>query len=330
MNQHFRALIAEGNSKQYTVEFKELPMTSLPAGEVLVRVQYSSLNYKDGLAVTGRGKIIRKFPMVCGIDLAGKVLESSSSVFRPGDEVLAVGQNLSETVWGGYSQFARLPAEAVLPAVPGLSLRQAMAIGTAGLTAMLALQAMEHNGLRPGAREILVTGATGGVGSIAILLLAAGGYRVAAATGRPAFQAYLRDLGANTIVERAELAQAAPPLASERWAAGIDTVGGSTLASLLAATAACGSVAAVGLAGSSDLSTTVFPFILRNVSLLGINSVQAPKELRVRAWNRLAKQLPLAKLDALTRLEPLSKIKELANELLDGKLHGRIAIDVGA
>jgi putative YhdH/YhfP family quinone oxidoreductase len=268
--------------------------------------------------------------MICGIDLAGTVIESSSPLFRAGDEVLAVGQNLSETVWGGYSQLAKLPAEALVPLPQGLSLQQAMAIGTAGFTAMLALLALEQNGLRPGTGEVLVTGATGGVGSVAILLLAAGGYQVAAATGRPEFRSYLRDLGAKTIVERSELTQKAPPLGSERWAGGIDSVGGAVLANLLATTAGNGSVATVGLAGGSDLATTVFPFILRNVSLLGVNSVQAPKELRMRAWDRLAKQLPLPKLEGITRLEPLSRIKELAEQLLDGKLWGRVALDVGA
>lgn len=330
MKDRFRALVAEGNSKQYRVEFTELPLASLPAGEVLVNVQYSSLNYKDGLAITGRGKIIRKFPMVCGIDLAGRVLESSVERFRAGDEVLVTGQNLGETVWGGYSQLARLPADALVSVPQGLTLKQAMAIGTAGFTAMLALIALESNHLTPDAGEIIVTGAAGGVGSIAVALLAGRGYRVAASTGRPELHSYLHDLGASTIVDRNELTQKVPPLGPERWAGGIDNVGGQTLAYLLATTAAYGSIASVGLAGGAELATTVFPFILRNVSLLGINSGQPPQPLRAKAWQRLAQEVPRAKLDGITRLEPLSRIQELAEEILAGKIRGRVVVDVNA
>ena len=330
MSDTFRALIAEGDSKQYTVEFKELHRTSLPPGDVLVEIRYSSLNYKDGLTITKRGKVVRKFPMVCGIDLAGRVLESSSAEFRPGDQVLVAGQGLGETLWGGYSQLARLPADAVTRVPEGLDLKRAMALGTAGFTAMLSLIALEHNGVKPGEREIVVTGAAGGVGSVAVALLAARDYRVAASTGRPQLHSWLRELGATSIVDRSDLAQKTPPLASERWAGAIDNVGGQTLANLLASMASYGAVASCGLAGGAEFSTTVYPFILRNVSLLGINSVQAPKALRIQAWSRLAKELPISKLDAISSVEPLSKIKDLAEQILAGEIRGRVVIDVNA
>jgi acrylyl-CoA reductase (NADPH) len=326
----FHALIAEGTKERYTTELKDLPLDSLPPGDVLVEVVYSSLNYKDALAVTGQRPVIREFPMVCGIDLAGRVLESSSPDFSPGDEILAVGQGLGETRWGGYSQRARLPADAVVPLPVRMNLEQAMALGTAGFTAMLALIALEHQGVVPGDRELLVTGASGGVGSIAVALLAGHGYKVAASTGRPDAHEYLRALGATTVLDREEAARQGPPLAPERWAGGIDTVGGQTLASLIASTAAYGGVAACGLAGSAELSTTVYPFILRNVSLLGINSVYPPKPLRFLAWERLSRDPVLAKLDTIASVEPLSDIRQLADQLLAGHIRGRVVIDVNA
>ena len=326
----FNALVAEGSNAGYTVGFQRLTKDSLPAGEVLVEVLYSSLNYKDGLAVTGRGKILRKFPMVCGIDTAGRVLESSSAEFRAGDEVLAVGQGLGESRWGGYSQRARVPADALLHVPAGLSVKRAMAIGTAGFTAMLCLMALERYGVTPGSKEMLVTGAGGGVGSIAVALLAARGYRVAASTGRAELHSFLHSLGATTIVDRAELAQKTPPLAPERWAGAIDSVGGQTLASIIAATSAYGAVAACGLAGGTEFIASVLPFILRNVALLGINSVNTPKPERIRAWERLARELPLDKLDSLTRVEPLSKIKGLSEQILAGSIRGRVVPDVNA
>lgn len=326
----FNALIAEGSSSDYKVAFKQLPKDALPDGEVLVDIAYSSLNYKDALAVTARGKIIRKFPMICGIDLAGRVLESSSAEFRPGDQVLAVGQSLGETRWGGYSQRARLPADVLLHAPAGLSMKQTMAIGTAGFTAMLSLMALEHNGVKPGPKEIIVTGAGGGVGSIAVALLVAKGYKVAASTGRAELHPFLHELGATSIVDRAELAQKPAPLAAERWAGAIDSVGGPTLSSVISATAAYGAVAACGMAGGAEFTSSVFPFILRNVALLGINSVATPKPLRVQAWERLARELPAQKLDLLTTVEPLSKIKELSEAILAGKIRGRVVVDVNA
>jgi acrylyl-CoA reductase (NADPH) len=326
----FRALLAEGARKAYSTDFKEIASDALPPGDVLIEIMYSSVNYKDGLAVTGRGDIIRTFPMVCGIDLAGRVLESTSPAFRTGDEVLGVGQGLGEALWGGYSQRARVPATAILHVPHGLTPKQSMAVGTAGFTAMLCLMALEHQGLKPGAREILVTGAGGGVGSVAVALLAARGYKVAASTGRPEVHAYLQDLGAATIVDRATLAVKAPPLASERWGGAIDTVGGQTLASVLSATAAYGAVAACGLVGGVELPTTVIPFILRNIALLGINSVQSPKPMRVQAWDRISRELPLTKLDTMTTVEPLSRIKDLSERILAGKIRGRVVVDVNA
>lgn len=325
----FRALLAEGTSKEYTVSFKDLFLDALPPGEVLVEILYSSLNYKDGLAVTAKGRVIRKFPMVCGIDLAGKVLESSSSEFVVGDEVLTIGQGLGETQWGGYSQRARVSSQTLLHVPPGLTLKRCMAIGTAGFTAMLSLMALEHNGLKSGG-EVLVTGAGGGVGSVAVALLAAKGHRVAASTGRPELHEYLDGLGASAIIERSELDQKTAPMISERWAGAIDSVGGQTLATIIAGTAAYGSVAACGLAGGPEFSTTVFPFILRNVSLLGINSSASPKLTRIEAWRRLASELPAAKLDAITSLGSLSDIRQLSEEILAGKLRGRMVIDVNA
>jgi putative YhdH/YhfP family quinone oxidoreductase len=326
----FRALIAEGSPDHYVTRFKDLTADALPPADVLVEVVYSSLNYKDALAVTGRGRIIRRFPMVCGIDLAGRVIATESPAFAIGDEVLVVGQGLSETQWGGYSQRARVRADAAAKLPAGLNLKQAMAIGTAGLTAMLALMALEDHGIAAGDREIVVTGAAGGVGSIAVALLAAHGYKVAASTGRTETHAYLRELGASTIVDREDLAKEGPPLGPQRWAGGIDAVGGTTLASVIASTAAYGSVAACGLAGGAELSMTVFPFILRNVALLGINSVDPPGPLSTRAWERLAHRAFLAKLDAIANLEPLSNVQELSQQILDGRIRGRVVIDVNA
>jgi acrylyl-CoA reductase (NADPH) len=324
----FRALVAEGTSDSYRTAFEDLPVSALPDGDLLIDVAYSSLNYKDALAVTGRGRVIRRFPMVCGIDLAGRVVASRSGEFQSGDEVLVAGQGLGETWWGGYAEAARVPADAAVRVPAGLTLEQSMALGTAGLTAMLALLALEHHQVVPGAGEVLVTGAAGGVGSLAVAMLAARGYRVAASTGRPEAHEYLRQLGASAIVERGELARKTPPLAPERWAGGIDTVGGQTLAAFLASTSAYGAVAACGLAGGAELSTTVFPFILRNVSLLGINSVYPPKTLRDRAWERLAGEPFLPKLAAISTVEPLSRIADLSGRILAGQVRGRVVLDV--
>jgi putative YhdH/YhfP family quinone oxidoreductase len=268
--------------------------------------------------------------MVCGIDLSGRVISTQSPEFAVGDEVIVTGHGLGETQWGGYSQRARVGADAAVKLPAGLNLQQAMAVGTAGITAMLSLIALEDHGVVPGDHEVVVTGAAGGVGSIAVALLAVHGYEVAASTGRPESHAYLRELGAKTIVNRADLVKKSPPLAPERWAGGIDAVGGQTLASVLASTRAYGAVAACGLAGGADLSTTVFPFILRNVALLGINSVAPPRSLSSRAWERLAQAAFVRKLDTIARLEPLSRIQDLSKQILDGQVRGRVVLDVNA
>jgi len=295
-----------------------------------VRVKHSTLNYKDGMILKGLGKLVRKYPHVPGVDFSGVVENSASLGFAPGDAVILTGWRVGETQWGGYAQKARVKADWLVKLPQGLSLEQAMAIGTAGFTAMLAVIALETHGLAPGQDgEVLVTGAAGGVGSVAVALLAAKGYRVAASTGRPAEHDYLRGLGAATIVERAELATAPTrPLLAERWLGAVDAVGGTTLASVLAAVRQGGSVAACGLTGGSELNTTVVPFLLRGINLLGIDSVMCPKPLRERAWQRLAAEMPLAKLDALTSRAGLKDLPALADKILAGQVRGRLVIDV--
>jgi acrylyl-CoA reductase (NADPH) len=307
---------------------QELTDDQLPDGDVTVAVRYSSLNYKDGLAVTGKGKIIRSFPMVCGIDLAGTVESSDSPSFQPGDDVVVTGWGLSETAPGGYTQRQRLKSDWLVKRPDGLTLEQTMAIGTAGLTAMLCIIALEKNGLTPQAGgEVLVTGAGGGVGSVAVAVLAKLGYQVAASTGRQETHDFLRSLGATTIIDREELATAGRPFDKERWAGAVDTVGSQTLATVLAQTRYGGSVAACGLVGGNDLPTTVLPFILRGVSLLGVDSVMCPTERRVEAWNRLAQDLPTAQLEEMTTVEPMTRVSELAEDILAGQTRGRVVID---
>jgi len=319
-----RTLMARENG----VAFEQVEERDLPPHGVTVDVAYSSLNYKDGLAVTGRGRIVRKFPMVLGIDLAGTVVASEVDEFKPGDRVLATGQGLSELDWGGYTQRGRYRPDTLVPVPDGISLEQAMHIGTAGITAMLCVLALEQNHVLPEEREVIVTGAAGGVGSIAVLLLARRGYRVAAATGRPELEDYLRALGATSIVPREELAAKGAPMQSERWAGGIDTVGGQTLANVYAQTAYEGAVACCGMAGGHELTIAVWPMILRNVSLLGVSSLRTSKAKRIEGWSRLATDLDLTKLAQLSRTEPLSRIVELSEEILAGHVRGRVAIDV--
>jgi acrylyl-CoA reductase (NADPH) len=307
---------------------QQLTDSDLPEGDVTVGVQWSSLNYKDGLAVTGKGKIIRSFPMVCGIDLAGVVEASDSTDWKPGDEVLVTGWGLSESHPGGFTERQRVRSQWLTRKPEGLSLQQTMAVGTAGLTAMLCVLALESAGLEPSVDgEVLVTGAGGGVGSVAVAVLAKLGYSVAASTGRTETHDYLRSLGATTIVNRDDLAGASRPLDKERWATAVDTVGSSTLATVLAQTRYRGAVAACGLAGGSDLATTVLPFILRNVSLLGIDSVSCPAPVRAVAWQRLASDLPADLLDSMTTVEPMTRVPELAEDILAGRTRGRVVID---
>ncbi|HEX8170808.1 MAG TPA: MDR family oxidoreductase [Thermoanaerobaculia bacterium] len=332
MSGNFRALIArQQDPKRYSVALETIGDDELPRdGEVLVDVAYSSLNYKDALAVTARGRIIRRFPMVPGIDLAGTVVESASDEFQPGDRVAGVAQGLGELDWGGYAQRQRVRANAVVKLPESLSLEQSMQIGTAGVTAMLAVMALEQAGITPSERELVVTGAAGGVGSLAVMLLARRGYRVAASTGRMELEPYLRGLGATSIIPRDELAKAGGPLQSERWGGGIDTVGGTTLATLFAQTAYEGAIACCGMAGGHELQTTVWPLILRNVSLLGVSSIATSKPKRIAVWSRLAEDVDRAQLADLSRTEPLARIFDVCEEILAGRVRGRIVIDVNA
>jgi acrylyl-CoA reductase (NADPH) len=318
----FQALVAHEDR----VAFEPLSDDDLPKNGVLVDVAYSSLNYKDALAVTRRGRIVRRFPMVLGIDLAGTVVSSDDPEFAPGDRVVGHGQGLGENDWGGYTTRERVRPDAIVHLPEGISLEQAMQVGTAGFTAMLCVLALERNGVMPDDREVVVTGAAGGVGSVAVMLLARLGYRVAASTGRPELESYFRSLGATSIIPREELAQKGAPMQTERWAGGIDTVGGITLTNLYAQTAYGGAVACCGMAGGHELATTVWPLILRNVSLLGISSLKTPKPQRIEAWARLTRETDFQLLADLSRTEPLSRIFELSEEIMAGKVRGRIVI----
>lgn len=326
MSDTFRALVARA---QNDVVFETKSLGDL-SGEVLIDVAYSSLNYKDGLAVTGKGRIVRRFPMIVGIDLAGTVIQSSSDEFKPGDRVLGTGQGLGESDGGGFTTKQRVRAETIVKVPDGLSFDDAMRLGTAGLTAMLCVLALEKDDVVPSDREVVVTGAAGGVGSLAVHLLARRGYKVAALTGRPELEPYLRDVGATSIVTRAEVENAKGPLQSERWAGAVDTVGGPILANVFAQTAYGGAVACCGMAASHELNTTVWPLILRNVSLLGVSSLKPSKPLRNQAWQRLAEDVDRQALGKMSRTEPLSNIFELAEEITNGKVRGRILIDVNA
>ncbi|UCH53831.1 MAG: oxidoreductase [Pseudomonadota bacterium] len=331
MAKTFKALLLEEQDKKINASFRELREDQLPEGDVTVAVEYSSLNYKDGMAIKGLGKLVRKYPHVPGIDLAGTVAASSNPAHKPGDKVVLTGWRVGEWHWGGYAQLARVKAEWLLPLPAELSPQQAMAIGTAGIAAMQAVMALEEHGLKPDQGEVLVTGATGGVGSLAVLLLANLGYKVAASTGRKELHDYLNQLGAQVIIHRAELsAPSERPLEPERWVGCVDSVGGTTLARVLAQTKYRCSVTSVGLAGGNKLETTVLPFLLRGVNLLGIDSAMCPIERRKQVWARLAKDLPRAKLDAITTVAPLGDLIKLADEILQGHIRGRTVIDMNA
>jgi acrylyl-CoA reductase (NADPH) len=304
--------------------------SSLPPGDTVVAVSHSGLNYKDALAVSGRPGVLRSHPIITGIDLAGRVLSGGGGRLRVGDQVFATGRGLGEERCGGHATLARLPGD-WLQAIPaGFSAAWAMGLGTAGLTAALAIDALEDHGLRPQERAVLVSGAGGGVGSLSVILLAAAGYRVAAVSGRPELGDWLRGLGAAEVLARAvPIADAAKPLAGQRWAGGVDAVGGTLLAGMLSATAAGGAVAACGLAGGAALPTSVLPFILRGVALLGIESVRASGERRARAWARLHRDLPPARLAGLVREIDLAEVPALAGELLAGRVRGRLLVRTG-
>lgn len=328
----FRALVVDKDAQGRTeAAVRDLDLADLPEGEVTVAVEYSTLNYKDALCVGPGGGLVRKYPHVPGIDFAGAVAASSHARYRPGDAVVLTGWRVGEAHWGGYAQQARVRADWLVPLPHGLTTRQCMAVGTAGLTAMLAVMALEDHGLAPGHGPVLVTGAAGGVGSVAVAILAHLGFEVAAVTGRPETEAYLRDLGAARIVARAELAETvARPLESETWAGCVDAVGGAMLARILGQMKYRCSVAAVGLAGGADLPASVIPFLLRGVNLLGIDSVLQPYETRVRAWDRLARDLPLGRLEAMIRPARLADLPELGRAILKGQVRGRVVVDVNA
>lgn len=324
----FNAVVArevDGNSQG---RLEKITLADLPRRDVLVKIDFSSLNYKDALAVSGRGKICRTTPMVCGIDLAGTIAESAHPDWKAGDRVVVNGFGMSETVWGGFSQFQRVSSDWLVRLPPGFTPEQAMAIGTAGYTAMLSVQALQDHGIKPGDGLICVSGASGGVGSLALLLLAKLGYQAVAVSGRPEAEPYLRGLGAVDVMDRAELDRDARPLEREVWAAGIDCVGSKTLATMLAQTRYEGIVAACGLAGGADLPATVMPFILRGVTLRGIDSVMVAQPRRQRAWDDLARLIEPAKLVSIFDNRPMSDLPKLAAQLLDGHLRGRIVIDV--
>jgi acrylyl-CoA reductase (NADPH) len=325
----FRALVLEESGGQVTPAVRELDEAALPDGNVTVAVEYTTLNYKDGLVVGGLGGLVKKYPHVPGIDFAGTVLESRHPAHRAGDRVVLTGWRVGEVQWGGCAQRARVNGDWLVPLPAGLTARQAMAIGTAGFTAMLAVMALEAHGLAAGGGEVLVTGAAGGVGSVATAILAQRGYPVVASTGRAETHDYLRALGATTVIDRAPFAEPHKrPLEGERWAACVDSVGGNTLARVLAQTRYGGAVAAVGLAGGSKLEHTVIPFLLRGVSLLGIDSVMCPAPKRQAAWTRLQADLPLERLESMTIDAALADVPRLAADILRGQVRGRVVVDV--
>jgi acrylyl-CoA reductase (NADPH) len=324
----FDAVLIEKSHSGQEAGLSRIDTAQLPQGDVLVEVAWSTLNYKDALAITGASPVVRNFPMVPGIDFAGVVAESSHSDFKPGDRVVLNGWGVGERHWGGLAARARVSGDWLVPLPEGISLRNAMAIGTAGYTAMLCVLALERNGVLPGSGEVAVTGAAGGVGSIATMLLAARGYSVAAVTGRPDEADYLTGLGATTIIDRVEFTQVGRPLAKERWVGAIDVAGGAVLANVLAAMRYRGVVAACGLAGGMELPTTVAPFILRAVTLVGIDSVMCPKPERLMAWQRLAKELDMATLQTMTTEVQLSDVVSTAPRFLEGIVRGRILVPV--
>jgi acrylyl-CoA reductase (NADPH) len=324
----FNAIVIDKADDLQTVALSQLDESALPEGDVLIDVAFSTLNYKDGLAITGKSPIARKFPMVPGIDLAGTVRESSNADYKPGDAVVLNGWGVGEGHWGGLAQVARLKGEWLVPLPAKFTARQAMAIGTAGYTAALCVDALVNAGVTPDQGEVLVTGATGGVGSVAVALLKKAGFTVAGSTGKASEHAYLTQLGADTIIDRAELSEKGKPLQRERWAGVVDSVGSFTLANACAATRYGGAVAACGLAQGADFPATVMPFILRGVRLLGVDSVMCPKGPRLAAWARLARDLDPALLEVIAHEIGLGEALAAAADLIDGKVRGRVVVDV--
>jgi acrylyl-CoA reductase (NADPH) len=323
-----KAILLEKSDSGFSAAVKQVDESGLPAGDVLVSVEHSTLNYKDGLAITNKGPVVRTWPMVAGIDGAGSVIDSDHPGWKPGDRFVHNGWGVGETRWGCLAERARLMGDWLVPLPAAFSSLQAMSIGTAGYTAMLCVLALERHGLRAGDGDVLVTGATGGVGSVATSLLAKLGHRVTAATGKTAEVDYLKSLGASHVIDRAELSIAGKPLQKERWSAVIDAVGSHTLVNALAQTRYGGVVAACGLAQGADLPATVMPFILRGVTLVGVDSVMAPIAARREAWARLAVDLNAAKLAAITEVVPLEGAIAKAHELMQGKVRGRIVVKI--
>ncbi len=325
----FKAIRIDKADKGQTAQLADFDESELMEGDVTVRVAWSTVNYKDGLAVTGKAPVVRRFPMIPGIDLAGTVEASSHPQWKAGDQVILNGWGVGETHLGGYAQRARLKGDWLVPLPAGMGAREAMAIGTAGYTAMLAIMALERHGIAPARGPVVVTGAAGGVGSVAIAILSKLGYHVVASTGRPQETDYLKKLGAAEVIDRAELTGPLRPLAKERWSGGVDSVGSLTLANVLSMTKYGGAISACGLAGGMDLPASVAPFILRAVSLLGIDSVMCPQEIRREAWRRLASDLDRGKLEALTTEVPLAEVLSVAPSIVEGRVRGRIVVKIG-
>lgn len=321
-----KAILIEKPGDTQTVSVSEVSETQLPEGDVLVDVAYSTLNYKDALAITGAAPVVRSFPMVPGIDFAGTVAESSHPDFKPGDRVVLNGWGVGEVHWGGLAERARVKGDWLVPLPEAIDLRQAAAIGTAGYTAMLCVLALERQGVTPDKGEIVVSGAAGGVGSVATALLAAKGYEVAAVTGRASEADYLRGLGASSVIDRAELTGKTRPLAKERWAGGVDVAGSTVLANMISMMKYRGVVAACGLAAGMDLPASVAPFILRGVTLAGVDSVMCPKPDRLEAWTRLASDLDLGKLEGMITELPFADVVEIAPKFLEGAVRGRMVV----
>lgn len=324
----FKAILVKKDDQGYRAELAELDEASLPEGDVKVRVLYSTLNYKDGLAITGKGPVVRNFPMVPGIDFAGEVIESSSPDFKAGDMVLLNGWGVGEGHWGGLSQMARVKADWLIPLPKGFTAKQALAIGTAGYTAMLCVMALQSHGLKPSDGEVLVTGAAGGVGSFALALLSKLGFTVVASTGRLSEENYLKQLGASEVIERTALSAPGKPLAKERWAAVVDSVGSHTLANACAQTKSDGAVAACGLAQGMDFPSSVAPFILRGITLYGINSVTVARAKRIAAYEQLSKLIDLKTLDEISHEINLEESLKYAQELMAGNIRGRVIVNV--
>ncbi len=325
----FKAMVLEEKEGKVSGSVQDMDEARLPPGDVTVAIDYATLNYTDGMVLGGLGRLVRSYPHVPGIDFAGTVEASDTPAWKPGDKVVLTGWRVGELHWGGYAQKARVKGDWLVALPPSLTTKQAMAIGTAGFTSMLAVLALEAHKVTPASGDVLVTGAAGGVGSVATAILARLGYRVVASTGRAETHDYLRNLGAADIIDRASIATpSGKPLDPERWAGCVDAVGGTTLAAILPQIRYRGSVAACGLAGGTKLETTVIPFLLRGVNLLGIDSVMCPKEIREEAWRRLGSDLPLDKLDGMIEMAGLADLSRLAPQILAGKVKGRVVIDV--